>query len=159
MKLATIAHILPRVLFCKGAVNNSRLCDLPISTSLLKCVFFIYQSSVPNLTGVCEGPAGGIENHHFSPAHRHPQMTWNTQNICTLFLNTLSHTHTWPARVYASAWGDINTTAQTVLHYNRLLSPSDTSETADNIVDLHFRLCTVVTAGEVSLEKTHLLSG
>lgn len=28
------------------------------------------------MTCMCEGPAGGIEHHHLSPTHRHPQLTW-----------------------------------------------------------------------------------
>lgn len=38
-------------------------------------VCFIYQSCIPNVAGVCEGPAGGVKHHHLPPAHRHPQLT------------------------------------------------------------------------------------
>lgn len=49
------------------------------------CAHCFYQSCISNLTGVCEGPAGGIKHHHLPRAHRHPQLTWKTH----------THTHTF----------------------------------------------------------------
>lgn len=57
-------------------------------------VRFLYQSCIPNMAGVREGPAGGIKHHHLPPTHGHPQLTWNThtRSIYQSFLNTLSQT-------------------------------------------------------------------
>lgn len=49
--------------------------------------FFLYQSCIPHVTSVREGPAGGIKHHHLTSTHRHPELTCNNKK-------TTTHTHT-----------------------------------------------------------------
>ena len=79
-----------------------------------------HQSSGSDLeTGVCDGPAGGIEHHYLTPAHRHPQLTWNTHththtHISSLrsehFMRVLNHAVFITGRQAVRTGANINTT-------------------------------------------------
>lgn len=57
---------------------------------------FPYQSYIPHVTSVREGPAGSIKHHHLTSTHRHPELTCKTKKKnhthmqCTYTLSVIS---------------------------------------------------------------------